>query len=1222
VKILAIHLRNLNSLAGSWSIDFTAPEYAASGIFAITGPTGAGKSTLLDAICLALFGRTPRLGAITRGSNEIMSRRAGDCFAEVSFATSSGRYRCHWGQHRAHRKPGGELQAPRHEIVDLESGKVLENRTREVGRLVEQVTGMDYDRFTRSILLAQGDFAAFLDADADQRAPILEQITGTGIYSRLSIAVHERTSEERKKIAALQEGLASVKLLRPEEEQKIAAAIAASTQAAGELRARQERVEDILQRLTRIQALKGQLSETEASLIRLVSQRQEAELDLQRLEQGQRAQILVPLHADLTHLQEQIQTVEHRERQRSQALQHLEQTQQTLFREHALAHRHLEESQATRERELERIKTVRALDLQLHEKSKAIHQGTITLAQQEKDLEKIRLERKRLQRQLIQLQHSREALRRDLDEHAADVLLVEQFAGLRQQLLHLDRKEEESDQLRQSLATARKQHQQATSRQQRLDQAVEQATQALNTHRQEQQRVQREREDLLGEHSLPQLRRELAGLEARLQRLERGSEWVARLQALQEESCRQHEQASQLLNRREQLQEQLQHLEEQHLLRTQLVRHCEENHQLSLRIRSYEQERGQLREGHPCPLCGSTHHPWKTDQPPTDDRAAELAQARAGLEQTLDALAKQREALAVSGRDLEHLTHMQLQSKRQIEALTGQLAPLLAELELGPIATGADAISRGLETGRQLADTLRTRLTAIDQVDGKLQALVDRIEQATSLQAEATQQAQTNLQAVATGESDLRNLDSRFREAEAWLAGSREELRQSLAPFACAEIPAQGCREVIKSLETRLQRWKLGAAQQEELARTEAQLVSGLNRQDLQDANLEVQRKNQDQELTILRQQQAALHKQRQELYGELDPDMEEQRLRSLVQQAEAREMTARTKLVAHEKELHGLGEQQRLDREELAALRPRKSAQEAHLLARIQAVGFADMAAFAGAILPPETLEQLTRTRQHLEQQQALLAARKKELADALVKEETDLDQSRTQPELQQDKEALQQQIDELLQRIGGDRERLLANERLMDEFAQQRRQLADQQRELERWELLHQLIGSADGKKFRVFAQGLTFEVMVSHANRQLRKMSDRYILLRDPGQPLALQVIDNYQAGEIRSTRNLSGGESFLVSLALSLGLSAMASHNVRVDSLFLDEGFGTLDEETLDTALQTLAELQQDGKLIGIISHVPLLRERIDLRIQVQPGADGCSRLVGPGCAQLG
>ena len=105
---------------------------------------------------------------------------------------------------------------------------------------------------------------------------------------------------------------------------------------------------------------------------------------------------------------------------------------------------------------------------------------------------------------------------------------------------------------------------------------------------------------------------------------------------------------------------------------------------------------------------------------------------------------------------------------------------------------------------------------------------------------------------------------------------------------------------------------------------------------------------------------------------------------------------------------------------------------------------------------------------------------------------------------------------------------------------------------------------------KLLRNFAQGLTFELMVSHANRQLEKMTDRYLLIRDEQQPLELNVVDNYQAGEIRSTRNLSGGESFIVSLTLALGLSRMASRKVRVDSLFLDEGFGTLDEDALDTA----------------------------------------------------
>jgi len=131
----------------------------------------------------------------------------------------------------------------------------------------------------------------------------------------------------------------------------------------------------------------------------------------------------------------------------------------------------------------------------------------------------------------------------------------------------------------------------------------------------------------------------------------------------------------------------------------------------------------------------------------------------------------------------------------------------------------------------------------------------------------------------------------------------------------------------------------------------------------------------------------------------------------------------------------------------------------------------------------------------------------------------------------------------------------------------------------------------------------------------------MTDRYLLIRDEQQPLELNVVDNYQAGEIRSTRNLSGGESFIVSLTLALGLSKMASRKVRVDSLFLDEGFGTLDEETLETALETLSGLQQDGKLIGVISHVSAMKERIRTQINITPVSGGRSVLSGPGCTKV-
>ena len=162
---------------------------------------------------------------------------------------------------------------------------------------------------------------------------------------------------------------------------------------------------------------------------------------------------------------------------------------------------------------------------------------------------------------------------------------------------------------------------------------------------------------------------------------------------------------------------------------------------------------------------------------------------------------------------------------------------------------------------------------------------------------------------------------------------------------------------------------------------------------------------------------------------------------------------------------------------------------------------------------------------------------------------------------------------------------------------------------------------IGSADGKKYRNFAQGLTFRLMVFHANRQLEKMTDRYLLIRDERQLLELNVVDSYQADEIRATKNLSGGESFIVSLTLALGLSKMASQKVRVDSLFLDEGFGTLDEEALETALETLSGLQQDGKLIGIISHVSALKERISTQINITPVSGGRSSLSGPGCTKM-
>ena len=154
MRILSVRIRNLNSLVGDWTIRLDGAEYEAGGIFAITGPTGAGKSTILDAVCLALYGCTPRLGKVAKSGNEIMSRQTADCLAEVRFRTLKGEYLCSWSQNRAGKKLSGNLQQPRHRLYDGEGMSIAE-KTTEVTAKVTELTGMDFNRFTQSMLLAQ-----------------------------------------------------------------------------------------------------------------------------------------------------------------------------------------------------------------------------------------------------------------------------------------------------------------------------------------------------------------------------------------------------------------------------------------------------------------------------------------------------------------------------------------------------------------------------------------------------------------------------------------------------------------------------------------------------------------------------------------------------------------------------------------------------------------------------------------------------------------------------------------------------------------------------------------------------------------------------------------------------------------------------------------------------------------------------------------------------------
>ncbi|MCL2459620.1 MAG: AAA family ATPase, partial [Desulfobulbus sp.] len=535
MKILAIRLRNLNSLTGSWAIDFTAPELAAAGIFAITGPTGAGKSTILDALCLALFACTPRLGHISKGSNEIMARRTGDCFAEVDFETSQGSFRCHWGQHRARRSPGGELQPPRHELADIRTGRVLESRSKEVGRLVELVSGMDYDRFTRSILLAQGDFAAFLEADADQRAPLLEQITGTGIYSRISVAIHERTSAERQKTTTLREAMGRVVLLDETEEQELAAGIHEQQAAATVLGKRLERLGQALHSLATIATLHAQVAETERLLENLVRRRAAAKDDLALLDRGRRAQALLAEYTQWRQTETRLGMLRNRETALAAELEQQRRDQCQTAADHDQAVRTLAETVAHRQHEAETITLVRALDLRLHEKRQVIAQSRAAWQQSEQERSEAKRKQHDLESRLAEIADQQEQLAVFFHDHAGDGLLVEQLAGFRQQLQQLSAGEQALPAVQQEIETRSAAH--ATARQQvtLLERERELAGRALELEQQRLQTLLAQRDALLAGQELSAWRTQMEAATERWRQVEQAADLLVSQRATETE---------------------------------------------------------------------------------------------------------------------------------------------------------------------------------------------------------------------------------------------------------------------------------------------------------------------------------------------------------------------------------------------------------------------------------------------------------------------------------------------------------------------------------------------------------------------------------------------------------------------------------------------------------------------------------------------------------------
>ena len=422
---------------------------------------------------------------------------------------------------------------------------------------------------------------------------------------------------------------------------------------------------------------------------------------------------------------------------------------------------------------------------------------------------------------------------------------------------------------------------------------------------------------------------------------------------------------------------------------------------------------------------------------------------------------------------------------------------------------------------------------------------------------------------------------------------------------------------IVSALKTRRAEWERQTAALSHLAasRQELELAAGQHDQEVrsQQAHLEAQQR----EAREREEQWKKLHEQRLALFAEKDVQEVEAGLARAVTRGEQR-LADQTAVAGRMSDVVTMTESAIREKDALLAGIAGQTEHAGQAFAQgLQQEAFADERSFLQACLPADERGELERLSQELHEARMELSGRSRAAREHLATETARALTTKNQEELEQALAALDQQQAAQQQEQGACLQRLADNERLHQEQRVLVERMEQQERVFEQWSALQELIGSADGKKFRNIVQQMNLELMVAHANGQLVKMTDRYMLEVGSG-PLELNIRDNYQAGELRSTKNLSGGESFLVSLALALGLSQMASRTTRIDSLFLDEGFGTLDEDALDTALSTLASLQQRGKLIGIISHVQSLKERVPTQIEVLPIGGGRSRILGPGC----
>jgi len=1231
MRIVSISGQNIASLAQPFAIDFTAAPLAGTGLFVITGETGAGKSSILDAMCLALYGDAPRLAGSAndevpdpsgkaikaRDSRAILRRGTTQGWAEVRFTARDGQdYIARWQARRARDKVEGQLQNVSRSLARVSDGQVLASQITIVSDQIASLTGFSYDEFRRAVLLAQGDFDAFLRADTNDRAGLLEKVTGTGLYRAVSSRIYERTEATRQAHGVLVQRREGHHILTDEDRASLEAerlVVTLANQAAG---AEAKTLQEALARHTRHAETSRHVALAETAFEQALTSQTNARVDRAQLARIDQA----------TPLRAQWQAVQSARDRVKNATGSIAATtvlsNETAAKADALREvtKQAEAEHTAREDEFKVFGPLwdkaAALDNRISSATTELETSRSQAETLEQEANEARTAFQVLQQEDAKARKTLQTTEEELAERSSDCALADNWLQTCQHI-------EEHAEAQSALTRAK------------IDSATHRAEVQRLTVAQAELATQTEN-DTAGETKLAD---EAANLADRLSAIEathppgRRSELQTLATALADmrRAEQEHSSARSDLTAAEKNAEDAKEAmaiakaEAGSAAKTMAAANAQANALTAPAERAdmaasdaARELRLRLEPREACPVCGSLEHPTHADTALAElaaDLRTGLSSARAAAE---DARNKQAEALRAQDRAQGELKQAGTNAQTAEAKITTARAHWQDAYNRAIPVPNCPALPKQFGEDPTKLDTLLTAINSAQQAEAAAQIELAGLRQ--------------TLAATTTRREDLRKIITSH-------AAARESLNSELAGAISHQALSVRAAEIAEAQTARLAAALSPMLKQLGETLTDPGLSDQLKSRVMKIAEL---RKARDSTATTLvalapriakaesRAESTAKHFEaaQKAVATRLNAlqTLQSERLPLLGGEATA---THRTR---HNEARKGAAAALDTARNALAeatnawaAARAKAETAATELNGAKQALETAEAAiadALAGTELVQDDLDSLfTLPRTEID----ALRQRLRELDDAVTSARAALD-SRYKDHAEAEAAGLPEDPPEALtdalsvldtanqtraERVGAIDAELQRDIAARTALAGLEAEITQARSELDIWEAVNHTVGSRSGDKFAKIAQSITLDVLVDHANHHLADLNPRYRLRR--AADLALQVEDCDMGGEARATRSLSGGERFLVSLALALALSRMGGKGGLAGTLFIDEGFGSLDAGSLDLAINALESLQSQGRQVGVISHVEAMKERIPTRITVLKQGGGKSAI---------